>query len=220
MAFPIGNALSLQGFTIVVGATLGAAALVVFSTTRTITRIALQAMGSINSAIWPELSRSVGSGRFDEARSILRRSVQLSLAASLSVLFALAFFGVSIIRWWTRGLVDPPILLLFILLLVIVVNTMWSTLSAVLAATNRHKRMAVIYLSGTIVAVLTAVPLSSTLGLPGAATALLAIDIGMVVYVFPAALRVVQDSPTPFLRALLNVRGAVRSAVSNMRRAT
>ena len=80
MAFPIGNALSLQGFTIVIGATLGAAAVVVFSTTRTITRVALQAMGSINNSIWPELSRSVGGGRLDEARAILRRSVQLALA--------------------------------------------------------------------------------------------------------------------------------------------
>ena len=77
MAFPIGNALSLQGFTIVIGATLGAAAVVVFSTTRTITRVALQAMGSINLSIWPELSRSVGGGRFDEARAILRARFNL-----------------------------------------------------------------------------------------------------------------------------------------------
>jgi O-antigen/teichoic acid export membrane protein len=220
MAFPIGNALSVQGFTIVIGATLGVAAVVVFSTTRTITRVALQAMSSINSAIWPELSRSVGSGRLDEARAILRRSVQLALAASLSVVFALGLFGVAIIRWWTHGLVDPSVPLLFILLLVIVANSMWYTLSSVLAATNRHKRMAVVYLSGTIVALLAAVPLSSAFGLPGAATALLAIDMAMVAYVFPAALRVVQDAPGAFLRALLNVRGAVRSAASSVRSAT
>jgi O-antigen/teichoic acid export membrane protein len=220
MAFPIGNALSLQGFTIVIGATLGAAVVVVFSTTRTITRIALQAMSSINSAIWPELSRSVGSGHLDEARAILRRAVQLSLAASLSVLFVLALFGVRIIRWWTHGLVDPPVLLLLLLLLVIVANTVWYTLSAVLAATNRHKRLAVVYLAGTIVALLAAVPLSSVFGLTGAAMALLAIDMGMVAYVFPAALHVVQDAPVGFLRALLNVRGAVRSLVSSLRPAT
>jgi O-antigen/teichoic acid export membrane protein len=125
MAFPIGNGLSLQGFTIVIGATLGAPAVVVFSTTRTITRLALQAMGSINNAIWPELSRSMGSGRLDEARAILRRSVQLALAGALSLVLGLALFGVAIIRRWTHGLVDPPVQLLFILLLVIVANSMW-----------------------------------------------------------------------------------------------
>jgi O-antigen/teichoic acid export membrane protein len=220
MAFPIGNSLSLQGFTIVIGATLGVAAVVIFSTTRTITRIALQAMGSINNSIWPELSRSVGGGHLGEARAILRRAVQLALAASLSVVFASALFGVAFIRWWTHGLVDPPVLLLFILLLVIVANSTWYTLSSVLVATNRHKRLAVVYIAGTIVALLAAVPLSSAFGLPGAATALLAIDMAMVGYVLPAALRVVQDTPGGFLRALLNVRGAVRSAVSSVRSAT
>lgn len=220
MAFPIGNALSLQGFTIVIGATLGAPAVVVFSTTRTITRVALQAMGSINSAIWPELSRSVGSGRLDEARAILRRSVQLALVGSLSLVLGLALFGVAIIRWWTHGLVDLPPLLLFILVLVIVANSTWYTLSAVLAATNRHRRLAVVYLSGTTAALLGAVPLGSAFGLAGAAMALLAIDMAMVAYVFPAALREVQDAPGGFLRALLDVHGAVRSALSIVRSAT
>ena len=65
-----------------------------------------------------------------------------------SLVLGLALFGVAIIRWWTHGLVDPPVLLLFILLLVIVANSTWYTLSAVLAATNRHKRLAVVYLVG------------------------------------------------------------------------
>jgi O-antigen/teichoic acid export membrane protein len=219
VAFPIGQALSLQGFTIVIGATLGTVAVVVFSTTRTVTRVALQAMGSINLAIWPELSRSVGSGRLVEARAILRRSVQLALASSLSLVLGLALFGVAIIRWWTHGLVDPPVLLLFILLLVIVANSTWYTLSSVLGATNRHKRLAVVYLSGTTVALLAAFPLSSAFGLEGAAMALLAIDVAMVAYVFHTALRVVDDAPLPFLRALLDVRGAVRLVISSVRSA-
>lgn len=219
MAFPIGNALSLQGLTIVIGSTLGVYAVVVFSTTRTVTRVGLQVMDSIGSSIWPELSRCVGSGHLDEARWILRRSVQLALVGSLALVLGLALFGVALIRWWTHGLVDPPVLLLFILLLVIVANSIWYTLSAVLTATNRHRRMAVAYLSGTTVALLGAMPLSSAFGLPGAATALLAIDVVMVAYVLPAALRVVQDTPGGFLGALLDVRGAVRSAISRVRSA-
>lgn len=220
MAFPLGNALSLQGFTVVIASTLGASAVVVFSATRTVTRLALQAMGSINSSIWPELSRSVGGGHLDEARAILRRSVQLAVVGSLSLVLGLALFGVAIIRWWTHGLVDPPILLLSLLLFVIVANSLWYTLASVLAATNQHKRLAVAYLLGTTAALMAAVPLSSAFGLVGAATALLAIDIAMIGYVLPAALRVVDDHPVPFVRALLDVPGAVRSAVSSLRSTT
>lgn len=218
MAFPIGSALAIQGFTIVIGATLGAAAVVVFSTTRTVTRVTLQVIGTINNAIWPELSRSVGSEQFSVARDILRRSVQLALVGSLSIVLVLALFGVAIIRWWTHGLVDPPTLLLAVLLLVIVVNSMWYTLSTVLVATNRHGRMAFFYLVATIGALLGSLPLGSAMGLPGVAMALLAIDLAMVVYVLPAALHVVQDTPEGFLQALVDVRAAVRWAVSRARR--
>jgi O-antigen/teichoic acid export membrane protein len=220
LAFPIGSALSLQGFTIVLGATLGAAAVVVFSTTRTITRVTLQAMGSITQSIWPELSRSIGGGHLDEARGIVRRSAQVAIAGSLSLVLGLALFGSGIIHWWTRGLVDPPFQLLFILLIVMVANSTWYTLSAVLGATNRHKRSAVVYVSCTTGALLAAVPLSSAFGLEGAATALLTIDVAMVAYVFPAALRIVQDTPGQFLRALLDVQWAVRSVLSIVRSGT
>lgn len=220
MAFPFGNAMSLQGFTIVIGATLGSTAVVVFSTTRTITRIALLGMAQINNSISPELSRSIGGGQLREARAILRRSVQLSLAGLCLLVPGLALFGVQVIRRWTNGLVDPPFLLLLILLLVIVANSTWYTFSAVLTATNRHRRMAVIYLLGTTAALLGAVLLSSAFGLAGTAVALLAIDTAMAAYVFPAALRVVQDAPVQFLRALLDVRGAVRSAISSLRPVT
>ncbi len=219
MALPIGNALSVQGLTIVVGTTLGAAALVVFSTTRTVTRVALQLIGAINNSIWSELSRSVGGGHLDEARAILRHSVQLALAGSLSLVLGLAFYGGVLIRWWTHGLVDPPAQLLVVLLLVVVANSTWYTLSAVLGATNRLKRLAIVYLAGTIVALVGAAVLGSALGLAGPAMALLAIDIAMVAYVLPTSLRVVDDSPIRFLRAVLDIRATVRSVVSSVRSA-
>lgn len=220
MAFPIGNALSLQGLTIAVGTTLGVGAVVVFSTTRTITRVALLAMSSINSAVWPELSRSVGSDRVDEARAILRRATQVSLAVSLSLVVVLALLGPAIIRSWTHGIVDPPRELLYVLLLVVVGNSVSNTLSTVLFATNQHRGLAMVYLLGVVVAVLAAIPLSSALGLPGTAMALLVIEVGMVVYVLPAALRVVKDRPRPFVRSVLDVRETIRLARSSVKTRT
>lgn len=214
MAFPAGNALSHQGFVIAIGAALGVGSVVVFSTTRTISHIALLTMAQINNSISPELSRSIASGDLAEARGILRRSVQLSVAVSCSLVVGLALFGVAVIRWWTHGLVDPPLPLLFILLLVILANSTWYTMSAVLTATNQHRRMAAVYLLGTTAALSLAALLTSPFGLVGAAAALLTIDLAMVTYVFPAALRVVQDVPGTFLRALLGVRAALRSLIS------
>ncbi len=220
MAFPIGNALSIQGMTIVVGTNLGVAAVVVFATTRTVTRVALQAMGALGNSIWPELSRTVGGGHLDEARVILRRATQLAIAASLSLVVGLAVFAPAMIRWWTHGAVEPPKDLLYPLLLVVVCNTFWHTVFLVLLATNRHKRVAAVYLLGTATALLGAVPLTAVFGLTGAAISLLVIDVAMAGVVLPSSLQVTGDSPGAFVRALADVPGAVRRARASMKAAS
>jgi O-antigen/teichoic acid export membrane protein len=212
LAFPLSNTLSVQGLTIVVGSVLGAAAVVVFATTRTLTRLVTQVMMSINLSIWPELSRSIGGGHLDHARMIQRRAVQLSVFVSVSAAVVLVAIGPAIVRVWTHGLVNPPPALLAVLILVVVANSFWFTLTTSIVATNRHGGMAVVYLTSTTVAALLAIPFASAFGLVGAALALLAIDLAMSAYVLPAALRIVEDSPEGFLRAVLDLNGAVRSA--------
>jgi O-antigen/teichoic acid export membrane protein len=212
LAFPLSNALSVQGLTIVVGSVLGAAAVVVFSTTRTVTRLVAQVLTSINLSIWPELSRSIGGGQLEHARLIQRRAVQISIVVSIAAAIALSAIGPAIIRAWTRGVVDPPRTLLFVFVLGVVANSFWFTLTTSLVATNRHGRMAFVYLASTTLAVVLAVPFSSMFGLVGAAVVLLAIDVAMSAYVVPAALSVVGDSPEGFLRAVLDVNGLMRSA--------
>ena len=217
MAFPLGIALSFQGMTIVVGAMLGAAGVAVFSTTRTVTRVVSQVLSAIGVSIWPELSHSVGANDLKRARGIMRRATQLSIVMSIAIVALLAVAGPSIIRWWTHGSVDPPPALLNLLLLGVSCNTAWSVLSIALAATNRHTRMAVAYLVGTVVALLVAFPLTTTFGVAGAAVALLVIDVAMVAYVLRAALRVIDDAPWDFLRALFDIRDIVRWAASRRR---
>jgi O-antigen/teichoic acid export membrane protein len=220
MAFPVGSALSLQGLTIVVGAMLGAPAVVVMSTTRTLTRVTLQATSALGNSVWPELSRSVGGDHLDEARLILIRATQLSIAAVLSVVLPLAIAGPDIIRWWTRGAVDPPRDLLYLLLSVVVANTFWYTLFLVLPATNRHKRVAVVFLLATATALLGAVPLTAAFGLPGAAMSLLITEVAMAGVVLRSSLPIVGETPGPFLRALVDIPGAVHWALANVRSAS
>jgi O-antigen/teichoic acid export membrane protein len=202
-AFPIGNALSVQGFTIVIGATLGATAVVVFSTTRTLTRLVLQAMASINAAIAPELSRAVGAGDLREARTILGHAVQLSIGLAAAIVVALVLIGPRAIEWWTRGLIKPDVSLLDVLLVGMVANSIWYTLSAALIATNNHVQLARLYLTGTAAALAVSIPLGQLLGVAGAAAALLAIDATLTVYVLRASARLLHETPAQLIRAVL-----------------
>lgn len=210
LAFPLANAISVQGFVIVIGAVLGASAVVTWSTTRTLTRMALQFMTSINLSIWPELSRALGNGEYELARTIQRRAVQLAIVGSLLISLPLAIFGPAFIDWWTRGAVVPPPGLLGIFLLVIIASSIWFTSSAVLVATNRHARMAVVYLAGVAAALAIAVPLTTLAGLAGAALTLLVVEAAMAAYVVPASLVIVRDAPRPFARSLVDVPAVVQ----------
>ena len=62
MAIPLAQALNIQGMVLVVGAVLGPLAVVVFSTLRTLTRLALQLVVAVSHAAEPELATAYGAG--------------------------------------------------------------------------------------------------------------------------------------------------------------
>ena len=61
MAFPLGNALSLQALTLLVGGVLGTVAVAIFNTYRTLSRVALQMTSTFSLALWSEFSRLYGA---------------------------------------------------------------------------------------------------------------------------------------------------------------
>src|SRR5208283_3733216 len=83
MAFPLGNALNLQGTLLAVSYALGPVSVVIFSTARTISRAALQMVQMVNSTFEPELSLSFGAGKIDTTRTLHRRACQLALLVAM-----------------------------------------------------------------------------------------------------------------------------------------
>jgi O-antigen/teichoic acid export membrane protein len=204
-AFPLGNAINLQGFSLIVGTQLGAAALVVFSTMRTISRVASQAMNLINSSVWPEMSSAFGRNDVPAAREIHRRACQASIAVGISALIILATGGDRLLNFWTNGkvLMDYPSYQ--ILLGGLAVNVVWFTSSVVPASVNRHQRMALAYLAASICGLLLALVLTRAYGLSGAASAALLVEGVMVIAVLPKSLMLTQDRTGDFLKSMFSV---------------
>ena len=65
MGFPMGNALNLQGTLMAVGYALGPVDVAIFSSARTVSRMALQMVQMVNSTFWPEALLAYGAGNFD-----------------------------------------------------------------------------------------------------------------------------------------------------------
>lgn len=206
MSFPVVNALNLQGMLVVIGYVLGPTAVVTFNTARTISRSAAQGMNLINNAIWPEMSAAFGIGAMEVARMLHRRACQVSLLLCLGITVGVAVFGNWIWRVWTVGKVATDPVLLYIMLLQMVVSAFWFTSSVVPMATNQHQRIARAMLSATGGALVLAWSLMHvpSLGLRGAAIALVVGDVFTAFYVVRESLHLLGDSLTGFTRSLLD----------------
>lgn len=205
MAFPVGQALSFQGFTIVIGSLLGPIAVVSFSTLRTLSRLNMQLVIMFKHAFWPELSRAFGAGDISLARRLHRHACQASLSLSIFGGLLLWVFGPFIYRVWIRHDVCFDAACFHVLLLVVVTNSLWDTSAVIPMSINGHCRIAITYALAALSSLGLAWILIPSLGTLGGAIALLAIDGWMTWLVLRTALHHVQDSRKKFVIALFAI---------------
>jgi O-antigen/teichoic acid export membrane protein len=213
MAFPLGNALSMQGMIMAIGAVLGPVPVVIFSVVRTVSRIALQGMGLINSSVWPELSIAFGKGDLELVRRLHRLSCQLSFWLSNVLIVILLIIGEALIRIWTHGKVEVDYEFFALMMAVISANSFWYTSSVVHAAINKHQRMAGLYLLGTGTSLFLATWLLPIWGLNGAAIALLSVDCLMVLHVVKKSVLLSEDTLPAFLRNIASPQLRLRNFI-------
>jgi len=195
LAFPLGNALNIQGMRLIVGLVLGPPAVVVFSTLRTLTRFATQPSSIINRLIEPEMASAYGGNRQDVFCRLFNHSCQVALWLSAASCIALVAVGEGLLNIWTHGKVAIDWPLYILLLLSTAANAVWYTALMVAYATNRHVRVALIYFvvygGGTFVL---AYILAKFLGLAGVGAALLISEIVMAPYVLMKTFRLTGES--------------------------
>ncbi len=212
MAFPMGNALNLQGTLMAVGYALGPTAVVVFGTARTVSRVALQMMSMVNNTFWPEMSSAFGTNDIPLLRTLHRRACQMALFISFAVVAAMMTIGPWFLTHWTGGHVPPSRGLLSLLLLVVVVYSLWSTSSTLVAAINKHQKLAAYYLFATSITVVLTYVLAKYYGLYAAAASLLVSELIMNVYVLPESLRISHDTFSAFMASMLHYPPSLRPA--------
>jgi O-antigen/teichoic acid export membrane protein len=171
MAFPLGNALSIQAITLVVGALFGTVVVATFNTYRTLSRLVLQMVSTLGNALWTEFSRLYGAGEREHLQRVYHRSLVLGGVISLAASLAMIPMAPLLLQWWTHGKIgfDAPVFLLFALV------TLTGGLSTVprvlLLSTNRHSRLGVFFLGLSALGVAATFLLGKAIGPSGAVLA-------------------------------------------------
>jgi O-antigen/teichoic acid export membrane protein len=204
LAFPLGNALNIQGMRLVVGLTLGPAALAVFTSLRTLSRLAMQPGCIISRLIEPELALAFGNENTSLFQRLFARSCQLGFWGCLGICFLLAPGAYWIFTAWTGGKIAMHWTAYNILLSGLLINSIWYTALMVPYSTNRLGRIAIFYL---LIYGITAFGLgyiwTARLGLSGAALALLLAEAAVAVVVIQTSLRMTRMNVVQWIKTVL-----------------
>jgi len=195
LAFPLGNALNIQGMRLLIGLLLGPPAVAVFSTLRTLARLAMQPSLVISRLIEPEMASAYGGNRLDVFCRLFNRSCQAALWMSAASCIALVVAGESLLGIWTHGKVPMDWTLYALLLLSAVVNAVWNTALMAAYATNRYVHLALVYSAvyGGGVFALSYI-FAKFSGLAGVGLALLLSEIAMAPYVLLKTIQLTGES--------------------------
>jgi O-antigen/teichoic acid export membrane protein len=215
MSFPIGNAIILQGFSIVVNKYLGATSLVVFNTTRTIVNFIRSNMGVINNSVWPEITNAFGRKDFNTIRKIHRYSITMSVLIAIGVFIFLILFGKPIYLLWTKHVVEYDNALMLLFLISMIISSIWYTSSVILAATNNHINYSKLYLATTVLAILLCIGIVRiTHNVSYVPLSLLVIDIVMAIYIFRKSLVISNDT---WMNFVINLKTDIHVSINKIK---
>jgi O-antigen/teichoic acid export membrane protein len=179
MAFPLGNALSIQSITLIVGALFGPVVVAMFNTYRTVSRLVLQMVSTLGHALWAEFSRLYGAGNRAALRHVYHRA--LLIGGAISVVCSLAMIPMAplLLQWWTHGKIafDAPVFALFAL--VTLVGGLATVPRVLLMSTNRHTRLGAVYLGLSTAGVAATYVAGKVMGTSGAVIASAGLEAAM-----------------------------------------
>lgn len=145
MSFPLGYAVIMQGFTLIVNKFFGAESVVLYNTTRTICNFLKVVPNAIKNATWPEFTIAFAKGNTLRMVNLYKKTIISSLSFVIFAAIILLTFGDVIYRIWTKNAVEFNFLLMLTYMTSIFFNSVWETSGMALMATNKHTRFGILF---------------------------------------------------------------------------
>lgn len=145
MSFPLGYAIILQGFTLVVNKFFGAESVVLYNTTRTVCNFLKVIPNAVKNAIWPEFTIAFANKDAKRMQKLYNMTLFISLAFIVLAAIVLLLGGDWIYEIWTRHAVQFSFSLMFIYMISVFFNSIWEASGMTLMATNSHTRLGLLF---------------------------------------------------------------------------
>ncbi|MET0179177.1 MAG: hypothetical protein ABW194_01685 [Novosphingobium sp.] len=188
--YTVAMAVNLQGPVVVLGAALAPAAVGLFSATRTLTRLGIQATGIITASVNAEFSIVWGSPATARRRRLFALTFVVSATIMATFLIALLLFGQDVARLWLVGTAQPSFALIALLAIGSALQGCWLAIGSLILAANRQFAFTP---AALFIAVATLAPATFVVprwGVEGMAALLCAAEAVTVLWVYRQAARV------------------------------
>lgn len=180
---PLSNAAYLQGTALAIGVAAGPAAVPLFTSLRTASRVGLQLTNTIVVPLMPEITAAHARGD----RALLARlgGLLLSVNVVAGPVFGavVVLFGAELLDLWTQGTIRPPQGLITLVGIALAFAVVWNSVAAMLLAINRHGTYSYAFVVAAIVGVASTWVLTRDFGVSGAGVAMVAVDASMCIVV-------------------------------------
>lgn len=173
LSLTLTNALSLQGFTLLVAATLGPAATAVFNTYRTLARTVVQLTNALSNPLWPELTALKGRQNDGAFWKLYRRANRLGLLIAAAGALLVFLASPYLLEIWTHGQVPFAAAGMALFLVYAAVCSATQVPRVVLMSINRHAGLAAQSLAAAVIALVVAWLVWDRTGMTGVVAAML-----------------------------------------------
>lgn len=212
---PIWQSVFFQGTTFAVRIALGAEAVAIFNTVRTVCRSVNQVFSIINASIFPDLQYEYGKGNIKLVQKYFRVAVLMSMLIGFACTFVLMLVGLDIYRWWTDNLLEVPMAVWNVFMLGAFFNAVWWTSVVTYRMTNQPYHFAIASTVMSFVSVGLTYVLSFPFGLLGAAIGCTLFELVMALYVLPDSCRMLGMKPKDLF---LNINTDLHVIMSKLRK--
>lgn len=186
---PLGNTLSIQSMAPVIAAAGSVSMVPVFTAVRTLTRFAVQLTAVVSTAVTPNFTVALAQGDRSRQADLAALTITTSAAILLPFCAGLLVLGPWFMEVWSAGAIVPPYLLLAALAAAMLANGIWTPLSNLIVATNRHEGFTYVYLACAVAMLALTYALVRAMGVAGAGLAGLMLEIVMGIWILRQARR-------------------------------
>lgn len=206
MMEPVRRSIYLEGTILVTRVVLGAEAVAMLGTLRTLANSVGQLYNAVQAIIFPELQHALAQRAMASAQRLFQLALGTSVALTGAGVLGLALAGPWAYAHWTAGQLSPPGHAWWLLLAGVVANACWWPAAAAFRAVNQPERYAIVGVIASIIAVGLAASCAGPLGIAGPLVGLLTMELLMAVYVLPTSCQIVGQRLSTLPRDILDLR--------------